>query len=44
MNKFNLNKGDLIGGLEGMPVVVVEQMLENQIAQGNPMDIKVFQK
>lgn len=43
MNKFNLTKGDLIGGLEGMPIVVVEQMLENQLAQGNPMDIKVFQ-
>lgn len=43
MSASNLTKADLIGCLTGMPVRVVEQMLEAQVAQGNPMDIRIFQ-
>lgn len=43
MNRYNLNKGHFIGGLEGMPIKVVEQMLDAQTAQGNPCNIKIFQ-
>lgn len=43
LNRYNLCKGDLIGCLEGMPVRVVEQMLDAQVAQGNTPNIKILQ-
>lgn len=35
---------DLIGQLEGFPIQVVELMLKRQVQQGNPENVRIFQK
>jgi hypothetical protein len=37
-------KGGYKGALKGFPFEVVEKMLDNQEAQGNPRDVKVFEE
>lgn len=34
---------DLIGAIKDFPIAIVELMIANQVAQGNPANIKVFQ-
>jgi len=38
-----VEQSDLIGDIEGFPIEVVQKMVDEQIAQGTPMDISVFQ-
>lgn len=41
--KTKVTEKDLVGGLKGFPIEVVEEMLKKQVEQGNKEDIKVFQ-
>lgn len=41
---MNVTEKDLIGGLTGFPIEVVEAMLAEQFAQGCPLNVKVFQE
>ncbi len=34
---------DYIGQIKGFPKEVIEKMLEKQVEQGNPRDVKVFE-
>ena len=42
-NKYNITEEDMIGDLKGFPIGLVVRMMEEQEAQGNKPDIKVFQ-
>lgn len=44
MSKIVIKQKDLIGDLKGVPSCVVKMMLEEQVRQGNELDITVFQK
>jgi len=39
-----VEKKDLTGKLSGLPLEVVQLMVKEQVRQGNPADVKVFQK
>ena len=41
--KNKVTKEDLIGNINDFPIEVVQKMIDYQIYQGNPADIKVFQ-
>ena len=41
---FNVEKSDLVGGIENFPIEVVEKMIDEQVKQGCRADVKVFQK
>ena len=41
---MKLTEKDLIGQLEGFPLSVAEAMVNNQVKQGNPANIGVFQR
>lgn len=41
---MNVTEKDLIGGLTGFPIEVVEAMLAEQFSQGCPSNVKVFQE
>jgi len=43
-NPFGLTKKDLVGALSSVPMGVVVRMMEEQAAQGNKINIKVFHK
>ena len=38
-----ITKEDLIGQIAGFPLKIVEAMVANQVRQGNPANVKVFQ-
>ena len=40
----SITKEDLIGQIEGFPLKIVEAMVANQVRQGNPANVKVFQE
>ena len=39
-----VEQSDLIGDIEGFPIEVVQKMVDEQVAQGKPADVSVFQK
>lgn len=39
----NVTREDLIGQIANFPIRIVEAMVENQVRQGNPANVKVFQ-
>jgi hypothetical protein len=41
---FNVEKSDLVGGIEYFPIEVVEKMIDEQVRQGCQPNVKVFQK
>jgi hypothetical protein len=41
---MKVTEKDLIGEIENYPIEVVQKMCENQVAQGNEFNVKVFQK
>lgn len=41
---INITKEDLIGQIAGFPLKVVEAMVANQVRQGNPANVKIFQE
>jgi hypothetical protein len=41
---FNVEKSDLVGGIENFPIEVVEKMIEEQVRQDNIPNVEVFQK
>ena len=41
---MNVTINDCIGQLEGVPPKVVDLMIANQVKQGNPANVKVFQE
>lgn len=41
---FKVEKSDLVGDIENFPIEVVEQMVEEQVKQGNKPDVEVFQR
>ena len=43
-NKYGITEDDMIGELKGFPVGVVVRMMEEQEAQGNEPNVKVFQE
>ena len=43
MAKLRITKADLIGGIAGFPIEVVQKMLDEQFLQGNKVSLKVFQ-
>lgn len=43
MSKIVIKQKDLIGELRGVPDCVVKMMLEEQVKQGNRLDITIFQ-
>lgn len=43
-NPFRLTKDDLIGNIEGYPMGIIVKMLEEQKAQTDKANIRVFQK
>lgn len=40
----SITKEDLIGQVANFPLKIVEAMVENQVRQGNPANVKVFQE
>ena len=42
-NPYGITKEDMIGDLTGFPVGIVVRMMEEQEAQGNEPDVKIFQ-
>lgn len=42
--KYNLKESDAIEDLEGFPLEIIEKMIDKQVSQGNPPNVKVFQK
>lgn len=43
-NPYSITKEDMYGEIDGFPVGVVIRMMEEQEAQGNMPNVKVFQK
>lgn len=41
---MNVTKEDLIGQIANFPLKIVEAMVANQVRQGNPANVKVFQE
>ena len=44
LNKYNLTEEDLVGGIRGFPLQIVEVMLDKQRAVTNKIDISEFQR
>ena len=42
--KYNLSEKDSIGDIEGFPIEIIEKMIDKQVSQGNPPNVKVFQE
>lgn len=40
---ITITKEDLVGQIAGFPLKIVEAMVANQVRQGNPANVKVFQ-
>lgn len=40
---MKITEKDLIGQIKDFPIEVVEKMIERQVEQGNPADVRVFQ-
>ena len=40
---ITVTKEDLIGQIAGFPLAIVQAMVANQVRQGNPANVKVFQ-
>lgn len=40
----NVEKRDLVGGIQNFPIEVVEKMIEEQVRQGNLPNVEVFQE
>lgn len=40
---YIVSEEDLIKGIEGFPLEIVQEMVSHQVAQGNKGDVKVFQ-
>ena len=43
LNKYNLSEADLIGDIAGIPIEIVERMLDHQRYQTGVVDITIFQ-
>ena len=43
LNKYNLSRADLIGDIAGIPIEIVERMLDHQRYQTGVVDITIFQ-
>lgn len=41
---ITVTKEDLIGQIAGFPLAIVQAMVDNQVRQGNPANVKVFQE
>ena len=41
--KYLIKESDITGSIKGFPIEIVQKMLENQVNQGNKLDIKPFQ-
>ena len=41
---IKITKQDCIGQLTGVPVPIVQRMVECQVEQGNPADVTIFQR
>ena len=41
--KYLIKESDITGSIDGFPVEIVQKMLENQVKQGNELDIRPFQ-
>ena len=41
---FKVEQSDLVGQIKNFPIEVVEEMIEEQVAQGNYPNVEVFQK
>lgn len=44
MKNWKVEQSDLIGDIEGFPIEVVQKMVDEQVKQGNPADVNVFQQ
>ena len=44
MKQIKITEQDCIGQLTGVPVPIIQRMVECQVEQGNPADVTVFQK
>lgn len=44
MKQIKITEQDCIGQLKGVPVPIVQRMVECQVEQGNPANIAVFQR